>query len=358
MENKNRKAVVRAAFLLLTISIILGFSACNSPKSNSESEVAQADTVKTDTVKTIESINAIIRKDPMNSNNFYERSMLYASEEKFGPAITDISVAISLDSLKPEYYVKQAEYFIFNAQPNTAQKVLDKCLNLFPKNTDILLKKAEIHLYLREYGQSQVVLRDVALINNDLAQIYFLEGLIRLENLDTLGAVRNLRVAVDKEPDFYPGYITLARVHAEQDDNLAVEYYRAASDIMPNSYEARYNLAMYFQDHEMIEEAEAEYNYIIENIPLSVANPYYNQGYINMIYRQDFDAAVDWFTMALEKEPRYLEAIYNRGFCYEILGKLKNARDDYKKSLEIKPDYALSIKGLSRIENGQPYKIQ
>ncbi len=358
MENNKRKAVSWTAFLFISILVVFGLSLCKSPNNQGSNISEQADSVKTDSVETLEGINILINRDPLNSDNYYRRSMLYAAQKKFGPAITDISVAITLDSLSPDYYIKQAEYFIFNAQPNTAQKALDKCLNIFPRNTDILLKKAEIHLYLREYAKSQVVLREAATINNDLAQIYFLEGLIRLENQDTTGAIRSLRIAVDKEPDFYPGYITLGRVHAELHNNLAIEYFRAATDITPDSYEARYNLALYLQDHDMIEEAEVEYNYIIDNIDPSIANSYYNLGYISMIYRQDFEAAIDWFTIALEKEPNYIEALYNRGFCNEVSGKLKNARDDYNKSLELKPDYALSIKGLSRIEQGQPYKIQ
>ena len=358
MERSKRKAVLGAAFLFLALIVVFGLNSCKTSNSKDNSTSEQVDSVRTDTVLTIEGMNKMINRNPLNSELFYRRSMLYADQKKYGPALTDISIALTLDSLSPEYYIKQAEYFIFNAQPNTAQKALDRCLNLFPKNTDILLKKAEIHLYLREYAKSQVVLRDVALINNDLAQIYFLEGLIRLENQDTTGAVLSFRIAVGKEPDFYPGYITLGRVHAELHDNLAIEYYQAASDIIPDSYEARYNLALYLQDHGKIDEAETEYNYIITNIDPAIATPYYNQGYINMIYRQDFKTAIDWFTTALEKAPDYLEALYNRGFCNEVLGKLKNAKDDYKKSLEIKPDYALSIKGLSRIEQGQPYEIQ
>ncbi len=359
MRKNKTKAVSWAAFLLFTAFIISGVSSCNSPKADKESASEEvADSLANDTVPTIESLNEQIRKTPINADLFYQRSELYAAQEKFGPALTDISVAITIDSLKPEYYVKQAEYFIYNAQPNTALKALDKCLNIFPENTDVLLKKAEIHLFQREYGKSQVILRDVALINNDLAQIYFLEGLIRLENKDTLGAVKSLQIAVEKEADFYQGYITLGRVNAEQFNDLAIDYYKAAIDIMDDSYEARYNLAMYFQDTERIVEAEEQYNYIIDNITQDIANPYYNMGYINMVYRQDFDAGVEWFTQAIEKEPRYLEAWYNRGFCYEILGKLKNAKEDYKKSLEIKPDYTLSIKGISRIEQGEPYKVQ
>jgi tetratricopeptide (TPR) repeat protein len=360
-EKNKRKAVLQAAFFLLLTGLILSLSNCNAPKQKEGDEsqdTEQTDSINADTTITIESLTQEIRQNPRNAELYYKRSELYALQEKFGPAVTDIDIAIKLDSLQPDYYVKQAEYFIFNAQPNTALSALEKCLKIFPENTEVLLKKAEIHLFLREYGKAQLVLRDVALINNDLAEIYFLEGLIRLENKDTVGALRSLQVAVEKEPDFYKGYVTLGRVNAQQFNDLAIDYYNAAIDIMPDSYEARYNLALYYQDREMIEEAEEQYNYIIDNISQTIANPYYNMGYINMIYRQDFKAAIEWFTQAIEKEPTYLEAWYNRGFCHEVIGELKAARDDYKKSLEIKSDYALSIKGISRIEQGEPYEIK
>jgi tetratricopeptide (TPR) repeat protein len=221
-----------------------------------------------------------------------------------------------------------------------------------------MLKLAEMHLYMQEYSQAQRLLRTVTTLNPDNAQIYFLNGLVFLEKKDTVNAIRNLQFATERNPDFYSAYMMLGRIHSNLPGNVAIDYYRSAIDVEPNSYEARYNLGMFYQDREMIEEAETEYNYIIYEIDSVSADPFYNLGYINLIYRADFDKAIDYFTRAIQKAPEYVEAWYNRGFSYEVMGKLKLARENYERSLLIETNYPLSIKGLNRLDEGKPFKFK
>lgn len=357
MKDNFFKAVGKAAFFFLTGFLFLNYGCGSKSGEPANSEKAEADSVvSVDSVVTVEKLTDMIRRDPLNSELFAQRAGLRAFQNQFDEAINDISLAIRLDSLNPEFYIMQAEYFIYGGQPNSAKKGLNLCLNLFPNNTDIMLKLAEIHFYLKEYSQSKALLRQVTALNSNLGQIYFLEGLILLENKDTLNGIRNLRFAVEKEPEFYAAHMMLGRVHAQQNDDLAIDYFRAAIDIMPDSYEARYNLALYLQDHNYLVEAENEYQYIIQNIDSTAANPYYNLGYISLIYQEEFDQAIDYFTEAIKREPNYIEAWYNRGFTYEVQGKLKLAREDYKHSLEIQTNYPLSIKGLNRLDEGKPFK--
>jgi len=358
MKSKFLRAIGKAAFLLLIGGIVF-LNSCNSgntEKPESESEI-QDSTKAVDTVYTIDNLSTMIRHDPLNADLFAKRAGLRSFQNQFDEAINDISLAIRLDSLNPIYYTMQAEYFIYGGQPNSAKKGLNQCLNLFPNNTDIMLKLAEIHFYLKEYSQAKTILRKVVTLNENLGQTYFLQGLILLENKDSINAIRNLRFAVEKDPEFYSAYMMLGRVHSNMNNDLAIDYYRAAIDIIPDSYEARYNLALYLQDHDHYIEAENEYYYIIQKIDSTVANPYYNLGYLHLIYKQEFEKAVDYFTTAIEKESDYIEAWYNRGFTYEVMGKFKQARADYEKSLKLQTNYPLSIKGLNRLDDGKPFKF-
>lgn len=357
MKNKLLKAVGKAAFLLLIAGVFFvnGCKTGNTEKEESENEIKDSTEI-VETVYTIESLATMLRHDPLNADLFAKRAGLRAFQNQFDEAINDISLAIRLDSLNPLYYTMQAEYFIYGGQPNSAKKGLTQCLHLFPGNTDIMLKLAEIHFYLKEYSQSKTILREVVTLNDNLGQIYFLQGLILLENKDSTNAIRNLRFAVEKDPEFYSAYMMLGRVHSDMNNNLAIDYYRAAIDVIPDSYEAHYNLALYLQDHGYQVEAENEYSYIIQEIDSTIANPYYNLGYLHLIYKQEFEKAVEYFTTAIEKEHDYIEAWYNRGFTYEVMGKLKLARADYKKSLDLQTNYPLSIKGLNRLDDGKPFK--
>jgi tetratricopeptide (TPR) repeat protein len=112
-----------------------------------------------------------------------------------------------------------------------------------------MLKLAEIHLYLQEYGLAKIVLKDVATLDNNLAQMFFLQGLISLETVDTAGAIRNFQMAIDKEPDFYAAYIQAGKLFLAKHDDLAIHYFQSAIDLEPVSYEARYLLGLYYQDH-------------------------------------------------------------------------------------------------------------
>lgn len=359
MKDNFLKVVLKTAFLLVT-SIAIIASGCNNQEQNEKNQPTQfeADTIpQKDSVVTLDDLNTKIRENPLNPEVYVDRAAFYAVNKEFGQALNDMELALKLDSLNHEYYIMQAEYYIFNGQPNSAKKALNDYLNLFPNHTDIMLKLAEIHFYLQEYSQAQLILRNVTTLDDDIAQIYFLNGLIFLENQDTLNGVRNLQLSVEKEPDFYAGYMMLGRIYAEQNNELAITYFKSAIDIAPDSYEARYNLALYLQDMERIEEAEQEYTHIIEKIDSEAASPYYNLGYIHLIYKADFETAVDYFTQAIERDSNYVEAWYNRGFSYEVMGDLKEARTDYEQSLEIQSNYPLSIKGLNRLDTGKPFKL-
>lgn len=360
MKDKQRKAVMGAAFLLTAFLLITSTSCRNQSAENTAgNQQTVNDTLpQADSVITMEKLNQQIRDNPLNPDLFASRAALHALAKNFNQAQDDIQLALKLDSLKPEYYIMQAEYYIYNGQPNSATKGLNDCLRLFPNNTEVMLKLAEIHFYLKEYSRAQLLLQDVTLLNDDLAQIYFLNGLIFLENGDTVNAVNNLRFSTEKDPDNYPAYVMLGRIHAGQMNELAETYYRSALDIDPASYESRYNLAMFLQEAGDIEEALIEYEYLISEVDSTQANPYYNLGYIHLIYLADFEQAEEWFTEAIIRDSAYVDAWYNRGFSREVMGELKKAREDYEHSLELNTNYPLSIKGLNRIDQGEPFKYQ
>lgn len=353
MSNKKSGAVLRTALFFLGTVMFIAIAGCGGKKTGSAVKPA-GDSVKVDSTN-INVLDRLIRENPKNAALFNKRARLQAIKKNFTQALDDQTIALSLDSLNPRYYVDQAEYFIYLGQPNSAKKALNSCLKRFPGNTDAMLKLAEIHLYLQEYGQAKILLRDVTTINDDLAQIYFLQGMVALETTDTLGAAMNFKEAIEKEPDYYAAYIQAAKIYGSKNDDLAIQYYQSAIDLEPGSYEAHYLLGMYYQDHGRLDEAHNEYE-ILAGIDSTQAAPYYNRGYIEMVYRQNFDKAVNWFTKAIERDPAYAEAWYNRGFSYELSGKLREAKTDYQKAIELKPNFPLAVKGLNRIDDGQPLR--
>jgi tetratricopeptide (TPR) repeat protein len=355
MLKSSKGAVVRTALFLFFLTAAL-FTSCRSNNKDSgksaspETEVAGPDSANPVVLE------GLIRQDPTNPELFARRARLSAEKKNYSQALNDITIALSLDSANPAYYINQAEYYIFNGEPNSAKKGLSACLKLFPENTDVMLKMAEIHLYMKEYGQAKLILREVMPINDDLAQIFFIQGVIALETGDTVGAIRNFQTTIDKEPDYYAAYIQAGKIYSNQGDELAVQYLKSAIDLQPNMFEAHYLLGFFYQEHGMLDEAIQEYEYISTRIDSTLADPYYNRGYIEMVYRGNYKESAGWFSKAIRWKPDNANAWYNRGFSNELDGQLSEAKEDYRKAMELEPNFPLAIKGLNRIEDGKPLK--
>ncbi len=351
----NKGAVLPTALFFFFIAAV-SFTACNTGKikiktpDDSKSALALTDS------SNLLVLDKLIRDNPKSPDLFARRAKVYAEKKNYSQALNDITIALRMDSLIPAYYISQAEYYIFNGQTNSAKKGLNICLKRYPSNTDVLLKLAEIHLYLKEYGQARLVLKEVIPINDDLAQTYFLQGLIALENSDTTGSIRNFQVAIDKDPDYYAAYIQIGKVYSIQGNELAVQYLKSAVDLQPKMYEAHYLLGLFYQEHNRLDEAHQEYEYISSAIDSTLADPYYNRGYIEMVYKRNFAGAAEWFSKAIHWNPKYADAWYNRGFSYELDGQLSKAKADYQKAMELEPNFPLAIKGLNRIVDGKPLK--
>ena len=355
MLKSDKGAVVRTALFILFLVPLVLTSCRNNGSKEKKSKVAVAEEVATDSTN-IRFLDKLIRENPRSPDLFAKRAQLYADKKNYTLALNDITIALRMDSLKPGYFISQAEYYIFNGEPNSAKKGLNVCLIKFPGNTDVMLKIAEIHLYMKEYGQAKLMLRQVLPINDDLARIYFIQGLIALETSDTLGAIRNFQVTIDKDPEHYAAYIQAGKIYSNQGNPLAIQYLKSATELQPNMYEAHYLLGFFYQEHGSIDEAQQEYEFISSKIDSTVADPYFNRGYIEMVYKANYQEAVKWFGKAIYWKPDYADAWYNRGFSYELDGKLAKAKTDYQKAMEIVPNFPLAIKGLNRIEDGKPLK--
>ena len=72
-------------------------------------------------------------------------------------------------------------------------------------------------------------------------------------------------------------------------------------------------------------------------------------GYVHLVLLNDYEQAITYFDKALEVKPDYFEALYNKGYCLELLGEYQVAADLYNEVLSIEVNYQKAIDGLNRI---------
>ncbi|MFM8960246.1 MAG: tetratricopeptide repeat protein, partial [Bacteroidota bacterium] len=75
----------------------------------------------------------------------------------------------------------------------------------------------------------------------------------------------------------------------------------------------------------------------------------FNMAYLDMLDK-NFDEAITGYDKVLALDAQDLPAMLNRGLCYELMGKVKEAAADYKECLRLRKGYPQALQGLNRLK--------
>jgi tetratricopeptide (TPR) repeat protein len=134
---------------------------------------------------------------------------------------------------------------------------------------------------------------------------------------------------------------------SKKKSKLALDYFDDALKIDSTSHEAKYGIAMYYQEFKDYTKALELYRKMILDYPQD-KDAYYNTGYI-YFQLDSIDKAVRSFDRAIDVAPDYADAYYMRGLCAEMKKDFKNAKYFYQQSLNLNPNSKLAQDGLQRI---------
>ena len=118
----------------------------------------------------------------------------------------------------------------------------------------------------------------------------------------------------------------------------------------PDQPMVRYDLALFLQDNGAPEEALAQYDTLLMLQPGN-SRLLFNKGYVYFVYLGENQIALDYFNQSLEKDPGYIDALYNKGHVLERMGDYSQAKTIYQQVLSQYPNYRLAIEGMNRISN-------
>lgn len=334
-------------FFLLFALLSITLAACRQPGERAAVKEIES-TVASDTQ--LDDLNRKISADSLNPELYYQRSLHYLSLQDINTALSDINRAIQLKDDRADFYVALSDIYLASGRIKNCIEALNRAETLDPRHNDALLKLAEVYLLLQDY-QKAFHYTKTALDNDRMNPVaHFIRGYAYLELGDTSLAVKNFQLAADQDQQYYKAYVQLGILYSVLKDPLAVGYLQTATMIEPNRPEAYYLLGMAYQDQENIPKAIETYQKLLTISP-GYKEAYYNQGYLQLVYVNDFEAAVELFTRAIELDPNYTDAYFNRGYSYELMGNLDGARHDYLKALEIYPNYEKPVLGLNRLDS-------
>ena len=332
---------------ILFIAPLLILSACHF---SGEKKSTPARSVADEGKSRKEILDGNILSDSLNPEYYCLRSQYYLEQMEVNEALADIRKAIQLDENNADYFVALSDIYLAMGRVPNCLESLNKAQELEPGNNNALLKLAKVYLILKDYQNTFAFTKkalDYDLLN---PEAHFIRGYAYMELGDTALAIQNFQMAADQDQDYYEAYTELGALYAAMGNQLATSYLQTATRIDPNKEEAYYLLGMTYQEQENIPKATETYEKLLVISP-EFKEAYYNLGYINLVYLNDFGTAAGYFTKAVELDPKYADAFFNRGFSYELMGDYLNARKDYLKALDIIPNYERPILGLNRLDS-------
>lgn len=340
-------------YLYIVVIFVFGFYACNETKKHNTTEqpssVENFERTDDGELARIDALNKKIREDSSNGDFYRDRAAFYLEKEEYGKALEDIRKSIITDSTYSPYYVTLGEIFLGMGKLKSCVESMDRALELDPNNKDAYLKLAEISIAVNDSKKAVEYIDKVMKIDDLEPKAYFMRGIVLLQIGDTIRGIRNFQKAIDVDQEFFDAHLKLGLLYMDKRSKLAVDYFNNALNIEPGNPEVSYYLGMYYQETGDHEKAIQIYNKILEKDP-DFHFALFNIGFIQLVYLKDYPAAIEYFDRTIDFDPQYTDAFYNRGFAYELSGDITHSKSDYRKALELSPNYEKAIVGLNRID--------
>jgi tetratricopeptide (TPR) repeat protein len=316
---------------------LLGSSCHTGTKSNQQ--LSAADTARGDTITPkINFYTGKISSNPKDADAYWNRGKLELITKSVGPAFTDLTRAVQLDSTKSDYFYSLADVQFITGHTHEARDAFETSIRLNPKNTDAELKLAELYFYVKKYEDAITLINQAIQVNPNIAREYFLKGMIYTEKHDTGKAISSMQTAVEQDPTYFDAYIQLGLLFAAKGNGIALTYYDNAQHLQPQNPEPYYDKGMFYQFGGDYEDAIKTYTELLE-VDSTYKNAYYNLGVIYNLNKNDYAKSLEYFNKAIKCDTAYFMAYFGRGNSYEMLKQTDNALADYAHAYRINPTF-------------------
>jgi tetratricopeptide (TPR) repeat protein len=341
-----QKVLISLSRLSFLVAVIfLSLSSCTEHhKSDGQSGVAGDSAGNELTRLTNDIVRNSGKVDP-----YLNRAVYYIENEMLNEALQDVNKALSIDENDYRVYLTLSDVYLNSGKMQRALDALKKASVLNPEEAEVDVKTARLYLTMSDYKQTFNSLRKALSKDKKNAEAFFISGLANEEMGDTLKAIDSYQMAVESDKTHYDALKQLGILFSIKKDKLAIDYLRNASRLRPDKPDALYVLGMYYQDNGELDKSLSVYEEILQ-IDSSFKLAWYNKGYVQMVYKQDYKEAIKSFTRAYEYDNTYTDALFNRGYAYELSGDHTKARKDYEQVLALEVNNERAIAGLNRLD--------
>jgi tetratricopeptide (TPR) repeat protein len=325
---------MKKLFVLLPLTALFLFTKCETKKQNNSVKL------------TLKNLDSLIKIYPDSVPLLVSRGNKLFDKYDFYGALADGAKAFHLDSSNWE-----ARFLYANALNNKAdrgvsdvdqaQKHFLYLIKSHPGNKRMYIALASTYTFNKDYEKSFQYINTALRIDTRYRDAYVLKGTNYLALGNRKLAKSSYETAVQQDPKFYEGYLALGYLYSEDNDPIAVEYFRTASDLKPTSIDALYGVAYSLQQQRKFEESLAEYRHLLEVDPKFYL-ALFNQGYIKQFEQNQIDSAVHYYDLAIQLQPKFVKGWHNLGLCYAAQNRKADAMRAFSTALRYNPNFEIS----------------
>ena len=326
--------------VFLALACVLILANCTESNSNNNKKTADNQQVEASAADAVD--------DTLDVDGYINRARWYLANQKVGNAIRDINSALSIDGKNVDALLILADIYYALGDQDNILLTLNKATEIDPMDSRPVVKLAELSFLQGNTNMANAYIDKALELKSINPQAYYMRGVICLSKNDTVQALKQFMKSRNQDDSFFDPVIQIANIYAAQRNPIAQDYYHLAIEMEPDNYSTYYDLAMYLQDNGNPEKALEIYDTLDVRMPGNY-QILFNKGYVNLVYLNEYDKAIEEFDKALEVNPKSVDALLNKGVAYEQKGNYSQAKSIYLQILKGNPNYQLAIDALFRI---------
>jgi len=297
-----------------------------------------------------------ITENPTDITLLNDRVEYNKAKNNLESVLYDLKEIVRLDSLNTDNHLNIATIYFELSKgkngnpkyPSLVKHHLEKSINLDAKNAEAFSLMGELLLAYGKFEDAIKSFNTSLKINYNQENSHMLMGYTFKQLNQTDNAINCFRNAVSVNPDFKEAHVQLGQIFHQLGDTMAIEYYNNALSITKDDELVLYNKALFYQD--MLDWNNALDAYAeLHKVNYTHSSAHYNLGFIHMELGL-YDVAANNFSDAIYSNSEFFEAYYSRGNCFETLGNISQAESDYKRAIEINPEYKYAIEALGTLQ--------
>lgn len=328
----------------------VSFTSCSNsnPDAALANETPVANTVNDTPEKELQRLEQSITNDADNVELLVKKAqMLLELGKDESLVLHDLNKALTLDPSYSKTYLVLSDLYFREGKFERSKKSLMKYVKMDPSDMNGKLKLVEINMMIGDFQSALILSREAIGTNQENPKAYYLFGYTCKLAGDTASAIKALKKSLEFEPEYADALLQLGILYKEKNNPLGNSFLDEAVRCAENTPVAYFTRGWYEQESGKFDEAISDYNHALDIDP-NFVDAMYNKGYIQLVEKENMQEAIYVFTNLLSISPNNVKALCNRGRAFEAKEDYVKAKQDYRRALDIDPEFKLAKEGLNR----------